>query len=130
MKNCKRCLLQWQRSWTSEHKDFSNSESLCCTNASHQVSAQSNLWFWRRCGLKNFNMAAVVAILDIRTAILNFYVTVITPSKFPLNRTWSGRRCHMKNFKMPSWISEQNGFSNSESLCCFDASRQVRLNLT
>ena len=30
-------------------EDFSNSESRCCHNASHYVSAQSNLWFWRRC---------------------------------------------------------------------------------
>ena len=32
--------------WTN---DFRNSESPCCHNASHKVSAQSNIWFWRRC---------------------------------------------------------------------------------
>ena len=42
---------------------FSNSESSCHPNASHQVSAQSDLLFGRS-GLKNFKM---VAILDIGT---------------------------------------------------------------
>ena len=50
-------------SWIAERNDFSNSESLWCSNASHQVSAQSNLRFGRRCRLKNFKMA----IFDIRT---------------------------------------------------------------
>ena len=40
---------RWRPSWISERNDFSNSESLCCHNASRQVSAQSNLWFWRSC---------------------------------------------------------------------------------
>ena len=35
----------------------SNSESLCHCDASHQVWAQSNLLFRRRCHLKNFKMA-------------------------------------------------------------------------
>ena len=39
----------WWPSWISERNDFSNSESPCCHNASYWVSAQSNLWFWRRC---------------------------------------------------------------------------------
>ena len=42
-----------------------NSESLCCSDASHQVSAQSNFRFWRRCRLKNFKMTAMAVILDI-----------------------------------------------------------------
>ena len=42
-------------------EDFSNSESLCCSDASHQVSAQSNLLFGRRCHLKNMKMAPVEA---------------------------------------------------------------------
>ena len=33
-------------------KDFSNSEFPSCPDASHQVSAQSDLRFGRRCGLK------------------------------------------------------------------------------
>ena len=40
------------------------SESLCCSNASHQVSAQSYLLFGK-CHLKIFKMATMVAILDI-----------------------------------------------------------------
>ena len=50
----------------SEQNNFSNSESLCHSNASHQVSAQSNLWFGRRCCLKKFKMASMAAILDIK----------------------------------------------------------------
>ena len=45
--------------------DFSNSESLSQSDVSHQVSAQSDYWFRRRCLLKNFKMPTVVAILDI-----------------------------------------------------------------
>ena len=47
-------------------EQFNNSESSCHPNASHQVSAQSDLLFERRCGLKNFKM---VAILDTGTEI-------------------------------------------------------------
>ena len=43
---------------------FSNSESPCHLEVSHQVLAKSDLLFGRRCGLKNFKM---VAILDIGT---------------------------------------------------------------
>ena len=39
--------------------------NLCHCDASHQVSAQSDLGFRRRCCLKNFKMAAIAAILDI-----------------------------------------------------------------
>ena len=39
------------------------------SEASHQVLAQSNLWFGR-CRLKNFKMAAVVAILNTGTECL------------------------------------------------------------
>ena len=54
----------WRPSWISEQNEFSNSESLCCSDASHQVSAPFDLRFGKRCRLKNFKMAA---ILDIRT---------------------------------------------------------------
>ena len=40
-----------------ELNDFSNSESLFHCDASHQVSAQFDLLFGRRCCLKNFKMA-------------------------------------------------------------------------
>ena len=57
----------WGLAWILERNNFSNSESLCCSEASHKVSAQSDLWLGRRCCLKDFRMAAVVAILNIRT---------------------------------------------------------------
>ena len=43
---------------------FNNFESPFHPDASHQVSAQPDLLFRRRCDFKNFKM---VAILDIRT---------------------------------------------------------------
>ena len=52
-------------SWISERNDFSHSESLCCSDASHQVSAQSDLRFGRRCHLKISKMDDMAAILDI-----------------------------------------------------------------
>ena len=44
--------------------------NLCHCDASHQVLAESNLRFGRRCHLKNFKMASMAAILDIRTVQL------------------------------------------------------------
>ena len=55
----------WPPSWIAKWNDLSNSESLCCSDASHQVLAQSKLRFGRRCRLKNFKMATMAAILDI-----------------------------------------------------------------
>ena len=64
-----------------------------------------------------------VAIL----AILNLCVTVMLPIKFQLNRTYGlggDVVCRISRWR-PSWISERNDFSNSESLCHCDASHQV-----
>ena len=47
--------------WPPWRNDLSNSEILCCSYASHQVSAQSDLWFGRCC-LNNFKMAAMADI--------------------------------------------------------------------
>ena len=62
-------------------------------------------------------------------AILNLYVTPMPPIKFQLNPTKFKTRCRLKNFKMaawrPSWISERNHFSNSESLSHSAASHQA-----
>ena len=73
-----------------ERNDFSNSESLCRSDASLQVSAKSDLWFERRCRLKIFELAATAAILDIRTelAILHLHNATMPPTKFPLNATY------------------------------------------
>ena len=57
--------FQRQPSWISEWNDSSNSDSLCHSNASHQVWAQSDLRFGRRCPLKNFKITTMAAILDI-----------------------------------------------------------------
>ena len=57
-------------SWIAKQNDLSNSESLFRSNTSHQVSAQSNLRFGRRC-LKISNMAAMAAILAIGIRLKN-----------------------------------------------------------
>ena len=42
------------------HLEYRNgTKSLCCSNASHQVSAQSELWLERRCRMKKFKMATL-----------------------------------------------------------------------
>ena len=51
----------------SQTENLSNSESLCHYNASHQVSAKSNILFGKSCHLKNFKIAAMAATLDIGT---------------------------------------------------------------
>ena len=39
--------------------------NLCHYDAYHKVLAQFDWQFWRRCGLMNFKMAAIAALLDI-----------------------------------------------------------------
>ena len=53
--------------WLLEWNDYSHSESLCHCDASHQVLAQSDLQFGRKCCLENFKIASMAAILDIGT---------------------------------------------------------------
>ena len=93
----------WWPSWTSERNDFSNSESLCYCNASHLVSAQSNLWFGK-CHLKNFKMATMATILDIRTEQFSQFPISVSlwclPSSFNSSDLRFGRRCPLKDFKM------------------------------
>ena len=118
----RRCHLKnfkmppWKPSWMSEQNDFSNSESLCHSDASHQVSAQSNLQFWRRFGLNGTTLA-----------ILNLYVTsmpqVLAQSDLQSEMMWFEE--FQNGLWQPSWISEQNDFSNSKSSCCHNASHQV-----
>ena len=67
----------WQPSWILEQNDFSNFEFLCDSDASHQVSAQSDLWFGRRRRFKKFKMAAMAAILDLeRNNFSKFWIFV------------------------------------------------------
>ena len=47
-----------------EQNNFSKSESVCHSDACHQVLAQWDLRFGRRCHFKNFKMAAMAAFLD------------------------------------------------------------------
>ena len=120
--------LTWQPSWISEWND--HNKFLCDPNASHQVWAQSDR-IRGRYGFKTFKMAAQATILD-RTilAILNLYAAQKLSIKFWLNPTYGlggdvvWRLSRWPPWR-PSWISEQNEFSNSESLCCSDASHQV-----
>ena len=60
-------ISRWRPSWLLEQNDFSNPESSCCPNASHQDSAQSNLPFGSRWVFEIFKMAPLTAILDIGT---------------------------------------------------------------
>ena len=54
----------------SERNDFSTSEALCCYDASHKISAQYDLWFGRRCRLKNNKMDAVALLHNDRRAFI------------------------------------------------------------
>ena len=127
----------YRPSWTSERNNLSYSESLCCSDASHQVSTQSDFRFGRRCRLKSFKMADVAASLDIR-------MNDLTSSNSPCGSNVShliwgqsdlgfGSRCGSRYLRWPppppppqprwqSWIADWNTFSNSESLCHSNAS--------
>ena len=82
-------MAMWP-SWISEWNDFSNFESLYQCDASHQVSAQSDLQFGSRCRLKKFKMAAGHLGYQNGTilAILNLCLTVMPPIQFWLNKTY------------------------------------------
>ena len=77
----------WRPSWISEQKDFSNFESLCHCDASHQVSAQLGLGFGRRFRLKNFKMAAVC---DHLGHDFSNFESLMPPIKFQLNQGLRG----------------------------------------
>ena len=64
-------------SWISERNDFSNSESLCRSNTSLKVLAQSDLQFGR-CRLKNSGHHGHRNGMIL--AILIFYVIPMPPS--------------------------------------------------
>ena len=87
--------------------NFSNSESLCCSDASHQVSAQSDLWFGR-CHFKN---SKIVAMVPFRIPERNDFSNseslchcdashqVLAQSNLQFGR------CHLKNFKMATMVA-------------------------
>ena len=109
-------LLQWLPSRIFELNEFRDSESPYHPDVSNQVSAQSDLQFGKRCGLKNFKMAAMATIEDFQggclgghlgyqdeiiLAILNVHVAPMPSTMFRLNPTYrSGADNKLKIFKM------------------------------
>ena len=84
--------------------NFSNSESLCHFDASNPVLTQSDLWFGRRCGLKNFKMATMAANLDIWTEDFSNSESLChcdaSHQVLAQSNLWLGRRRQLINFKM------------------------------
>ena len=114
-------------------KRFSNSESPCHPNASHQVSAQSDLGcdemrfeeFQDGCHGGNFRYWNKTIL-----AILNFNNTPMPPIKFELNQIYhSGADVIRRSSRwLPfwhTWMSERNHSSSSKSPCCPDVFHQV-----
>ena len=95
---------------------------------------------WSPWHLKKFKLVTVAlfyfffTLVEIRTenvlAILIFYVSQMPPTRFRLNPTFPSEADAILRFSKwlqwrPSWISEWNNFSSSESACRPDASGQV-----
>ena len=81
--------------------DFNKFKSLCYCDASHQVSAQSDLAFGRSCHLKSFKMAhgGHLGYQNGTTlAILNLHVATMPPTNFQLNPT-DGSGIDVENVK-------------------------------
>ena len=118
-------------------KCFSNCESPCRPNASHQVLAQSDhtgaeeVWRlsrWPPWGHLRYWTRTILAIL-------NLCVAPIPPIKFGLNLHYSlGGDIFWRISRWPpwrpSWMSEWNKFSCSESPCLANASPKFQLNPT
>ena len=114
----------WPPSWMLEWNELSSSESPQCLPPSfsliwltvrEQMSFQDfhdghhggHLGYWNRTNL----------------SILNLHITPRPATKFGLNRTYCSVADVVWWFsRWPPWTSEQNDFSNSESLHCSDAS--------
>ena len=73
--------------------------TLCVTYATHQVSAQSDLEFGRRCRLKNFKMAAMTAKLEQNDFSISEYLCHFHASHQVLAQSdlRNGSRCRLKN---------------------------------
>ena len=77
-----------------ELNTYSNAESPCHPDTSHQVSVQSNLQFGRRCGFKNFKLAAICHLrYQNRTilAILNLCNNPMPTIVSAQSHFWVGR---------------------------------------
>ena len=126
--------------------DFGNTESLCHSNALYKVSAQSNLPFGRRRHLKNFKMATMAAILNIRTEwFYQFWMSMFSQCLQPcfdfIQLSLRKQMCFedfqdvaildigteqfQSDLAFGSRCSLKNYFSNSESACHPNASDQL-----
>ena len=98
--------LPWRLAWISEWNDFSNSESLCHCDASHQVLALSDLWFGRR-SFEEFQDCRHNGHLwywnGTILSILNLCVTVMPPLKSWLNPTYCLGDVIWRILRWPPW---------------------------
>ena len=127
--------LSWWPSWISERNDFSHSESLCCSDARLPSSFSSNrLRVWEEMSFEDFQDGQhgghVAYQNGMILAILNLHVAPMPSTKFGLDLTWGLGADVVSRFsrwppRRPSWLAEQNDFSNSDSLCFSNASQQV-----
>ena len=89
------------------------------------------LTVWEEIRFEQFQDGGHLAHWNRRTlAIPNFHNTPMPPIMFKLNQTYHLVADVIWRFSRwlpwwPSWISEQNHFSNSKSSCCPDAFHQV-----
>ena len=123
----------WRRPWISDRNDFSKFESLCRSDASHQVSAQSDLWFGCWCSLKNFKMTTMAAILDIGTQRFDlFWISVslwCLPSSFSSIQLTVWEEISYEKFQ-DGFHGDHLGYRNGTilamlNLCVTDAFHQV-----
>ena len=106
---------------------FSNSDSLCHSNASNQVTAQSNM-AWEM-SFETFHGShlgypnrTILAILNLCRSYASHQVAAQSDLGLGGDVVWRISRWPPWR---PSWISEWNDFSNSESPCHCDSSHQV-----
>ena len=94
----------WQPSWISERNDFSNSESLCHCDASHQVLAQSDLRFRRRCRLNDYRWPSCrPSWISERNNFRNSESLCHCDTSHQVSAQsdfWFRRRCCLNDFKM------------------------------
>ena len=107
-----------------------NSESLCCSDASDQVTAQSRT-VWEEMLFEVFQNGRQGGRLGYRNGTIlpiKFSMSHQYPQpSFGLIRFTFRKQMSLEDFQdgwRPSWISKRKKFSNSESLCCSGASRQ------
>ena len=85
-------MAPWRLSWISERNDFSNSESLCHCDASHQVFGSIQLKVWEETSFEEFQDGHHGSHLGYRNGriltILNLFNAPMPPIKFRLNLTY------------------------------------------